>query len=151
MDARASYLESAVRGANPVQLIILLYEQAIADLRRAIVALEKGDIVARTREINHALVLVGHLHGSLDMETGGQVARNLERFYNMVRGRLVEAQASQSAKILEEQISHLMLLLEAWQEVEHATSGRDTSPPEPVSPPPSAQFPPANSSADWNA
>jgi len=151
MDARSSYLESAVRGANPVQLVILLYEQLIADLRSAIVAVEKGDIPARTREINHALVLIGHLHGSLDMERGGQVSRNLERFYNMVRASLVEAHAAQSAKILQEQISHLVLLREAWLEVECATSGREPSAAEPVRPVSSADSPAANSFADWNA
>lgn len=132
MDARSSYLETAVRGASPVQLVILLYEQAVADLRRAIVALEKGDIEARTREINHALVLIGQLHGSLDMERGGEVATNLQTFYNMVRVNLTEAQAKQSAGILEEQISHLVLLCDAWLEVERATSGREPRSTEPA-------------------
>src|SRR5689334_18427773 len=75
MDARSSYREAAVRGATPVQLVILLYEQGIEDLRRAIIALEKNDIEARTREINHALMVIGQLQASLDMERGGEVAR----------------------------------------------------------------------------
>ena len=61
MDARSSYREAAVRGASPVRLIICLYEQAIEDLRRAVVAMDKGAIEIRTREINHALLVIAQL------------------------------------------------------------------------------------------
>ena len=120
MNARSSYRESAVRGASPVKLVICLYEQAIEDLRRAVLALEKGDIEARTAGINHALTVIGQLQGTLDMQRGGEVARNLEQFYNLVRAGLVEAQLKQSASLLERQISQLVLVYEAWQEVERA-------------------------------
>jgi flagellar secretion chaperone FliS len=118
MDARSSYREAVTRGARPVQLVIALYEQSIADLRGAIVALEKNDVEARTRAINHAIIVIGHLQSSLDKERGGKVAAQLERFYNQVRQGLMEAQFVQSVAVLEQQIAHLMLVREAWDEVE---------------------------------
>jgi flagellar protein FliS len=118
MDARSSYRESAVRGASPVRLVICLYEQAISDLRCAAVALEKGDIEARTRNINHALLVIGQLQGTLDMERGGEAARNLVKFYYLLRAGLVAAQGKQSKKALEEQIALLAIVHEAWQQVE---------------------------------
>ena len=101
MDARSSYREASVRGASPVRLVISLYEQAIEDLRRAIIALDKGAIEVRTREINHALLVIAQLQGSLDMERGGEVAKNLARFYGVVRAGLTEAQLKQSSILLE--------------------------------------------------
>lgn len=130
MDPRSSYRESAVRGANPVQLVVFLYEEAIGDLRRAVVALREGDVEVRTRAINHALVVIGHLQGSLDLERGAAVAQNLALFYNLMRGSLVQAQREQSATILEQQIGHLMLLHEAWREVEHRTFTTTAGSPE---------------------
>jgi len=121
MDARSHYRETAVRGASPVRLVICLYEQAIEDLRRAVAALETGDIEARTRGINHALTVIAHLQGSLDMQRGGEVAANLNRFYGLIRAGLVQAQVKQSARILEEQISLLVTIHEAWVEVERIT------------------------------
>ena len=109
MDANISYREAAVRGASPVRLVICLYQQAIEDLRRAVIALEKRDAEARTRAINHALVVIGQLQGTLDMERGGDVAKNLDRFYNVVRAGLVDAQFKQSAAILTQQIAQLGL------------------------------------------
>ncbi len=149
MDARSSYREAAVRGATPAQLVVFLYEQAIEDLRRAVVALEKGDIEARTRGINHALAVIAQLQGSLDMERGGEVARNLQQFYNVMRASLCEAQLKQSARILEQQIEQLVLVREAWLEVDRATA-KPASPaqPGPPRPPISSQEGPLS---DWNA
>lgn len=152
MDARLSYREAAVRGATPVKLVVLLYEQALDDLRRALSALKKGEIEERTRRINHAILVIGQLHASLDLERGGNVARHLERFYNLVRKGLLEAQFQQSARALEEQISWLLQVREAWYEVERAALA-DHSP---------AQQPPAPAvsregdidilrPADWSA
>jgi flagellar secretion chaperone FliS len=128
MNPRLSYREAAVQGASPVRLVALLYEQAIEDLRRARAALDSGDIEARTRAINHAIVVIGHLQSSLDMEQGGAVARNLERFYCVVRAALVEAQCKQSAAALEQQISHLMQVHEAWCEVDRANAAPAIAP-----------------------
>lgn len=122
MDARSLYRESAVRGASPVRLVICLYEQAIEDLRRAVAALARGDIEARTRCINHALTVIAHLQSSLDMQQGGGVATNLNGFYGVIRSGLVQAQVKQSARILEEQISLLLTIHGAWLEVERITA-----------------------------
>jgi flagellar secretion chaperone FliS len=128
MDAKFSYREAAVRGASPVRLVICLYQQAIEDLRQAVLAIESGEIEVRTRKINHAMIVIGQLQGSLDMERGGEVARNLEKFYNIVRAGVVDGQVKQSARILEQQISQLVLVYEAWLEVERATSPASPQP-----------------------
>jgi flagellar protein FliS len=114
-----------------VRLVICLYEQAIEDLRQAVIALQHADIAARTSRINHALLVIAQLQGTLDMERGGKVARNLERFYGVVRGGLIEAQQKQSAKILEQQILQLAMVHEAWLEVERATASPQSPSPEP--------------------
>jgi len=146
MDARLSYRQAATRGARPLQLVILLYQQAIDDLRRALAALRRNDVEARTREINHALQVIGQLQGTLDREEGGHVAATLDRFYDQVRAGLVEAQFQQSAAALEEQISHLMLVHEAWCEADRSTAAAAH---------PAASQPPAEdetrSFAEWNA
>lgn len=145
MNPKLSYREMTVQGASPVQLVIRLYEQAIEDLRRAIIAMEKGDIESRTGALNHALKVIAHLQGTVDMARGGEVAANLQRFYNAIRNKLLEAQFKQSTRILEEQISQLMLVHEAWLEVERATKPASGSSQPPA--PDTAR----TSSTEWNA
>jgi flagellar secretion chaperone FliS len=146
MDAKFHYREAAVRGASPVQLVIFLYEQVIEDVRRALSALRQGDIEIRTQYINHALKVIGHLQGSLNMEEGGVVAENLYRFYNQVRSGLLEAQGRQSQELLEQQISQLVTVREAWAEVERVAS--PTVIPASPTPLPSEVEP---SASEWNA
>jgi flagellar protein FliS len=148
MDARLSYREAAARGATPVKLVVLLYEQALDDLGHAIAALEKGEIEVRTGRINHAIVVIGQLQASLNLEQGGKVARNLERFYQLVRKGLVEAQFQQSAGVLQEQVSYLLLVHEAWLEVERTTAMPDPAPSERSS---AAAVSPGDNPADWSA
>ena len=120
-DARAAYHQGSASASSPIGLVVLLYEQAAKDLREALKALRAGNIERRTFEINHALLVVGQLQGTLDMDRGGEVAVNLDRFYNQVRTRLLQAQIQASAEILEEQMNLLLSLRETWQEVERRT------------------------------
>jgi flagellar protein FliS len=142
MDARFSHREAAVQGASSVRLVICLYEQVIEDLRRAVIAQERRDIEGRTRGINHTLKVIGQLQGTLDMARGGEVARNLQQFYEVVRTGLVTAQIKQSAKIIEQQIAQLAMIHDAWLEVERATA------PTPQFKKPDQSEPPAGSSSE---
>jgi len=146
MNARFLYREAAVQGANPVRLVVLLYEQMIEDIRRALAALEVGDVEERTRNLNHAMLVLGYLEATLDWDRGGQVAQSLQRFYRQIRSSLVEAQCQQSAALLEQQIAFLMQVREAWSEVEHAEHGLAASPQ--TAPPPHAETLPHS---EWKA
>ncbi len=120
MNPRTAYREDAARGAHPVRLVVLLYEQMIEDLRQAVNAIEQNHVELRTNKINHAIFVIACLQSSLNMEAGGQVARNLERFYDQLRGNLVKAQFGVSRAILSQQITDLLTLRETWTEVERA-------------------------------
>jgi flagellar secretion chaperone FliS len=122
MDPRLSYREAAVRGASPVRLVVLLYEQIIEDLREALGAQRQKQVEDRTRRLNHALLVIGQLQGSLNKQHGGRVAENLDLFYNQVRAGLIEAQLRQSEHAIEQQITNLMLVRQAWSEVERSST-----------------------------
>jgi flagellar secretion chaperone FliS len=140
---RLSYRAAAVVGASPVRLVSLLYEQLIEDLQRAASAQRAGNIVERTRQINHAILVLGHLQTSLDKSQGGTVAATLERFYEQLRASLIEAQFRQSVAILEQQICDLMQVHEAWREVERTTIVAEAPAPQ--------THQPSQSSAGWKA
>jgi flagellar protein FliS len=148
MDARAHYREAAVRGARPVLLVVLLYEQMIEDLRQAVQAIEKNKIELRTNKINHAIFVIGNLQSSLNKQAGRQVALNLERFYQQLRFNLIQAQIHASPAILSQQITDLMSLREAWLEVDRA--GVAMPNPEPASSLAEGASPAGRSHADWN-
>jgi flagellar secretion chaperone FliS len=115
---RIAYREAEVRGATPVRLVVLLYNQLIQDLTRAAQAIELNNIEMRTNCINHAILVVGYLQSPLDFERGGKVARDLDHFYNTLRQNLVQAQFLASQAGIHQQITDVLALREAWLEVE---------------------------------
>ena len=131
MNARSSYVENAVRGASPVGLIVVLYDQIVEDLRRAVTAMERRQIDGRTNAINHALLIIGQLQGRLNHEAGGQVAANLDRFYDVIRQNLIQAQVQQSKPLLLDLIAALLEVRSAWHEADRTQgiAGSDAARP----------------------
>jgi flagellar secretion chaperone FliS len=126
-NARTAYRESDVRGASRVKLVVLLYEQMIQDLTQAARAIEQNDIPLRTKLINHAILVVGHLQSPLDFEKGGKTAHELDRFYNALRQNLVQVQFFPSKPGVCQLITDLLAVREAWIEVERTENSPVTA------------------------
>ncbi len=148
-DARSAYRENAVSGLSPVGQVIVLYEQIVSDLRRAAKAIDDHNVEDRTNAINHATLIVGHLQNKLDFDAGADVARNLERFYNLMRQRLSDAQLQASTQILNEQIGLILDLRDAWKEVDAGNIPQAAASPSPEAA--SDGTAPLRTSTDWNA
>jgi flagellar secretion chaperone FliS len=121
-NARTAYRENDVRGATPVRLVVLLYEQMIQDLTQAAQAIEQNDIKRRTERINHAILVIGHLQSPLNFDQGGKVAKDLEHFYNVLRQNLVQVQFFPSKAGIQQLMTDVLAVREAWIEVERAES-----------------------------
>jgi len=120
MNIQQSYREATVQGANPIELVVRLYEQMIEDLRQVAIAIEQNDIERRTKRIKHTILIVGHLQSSLDFAKGGKVAKDLDNFYNAVRQSLVWVQFHPSKRGVTQLITDLLAVREAWIVVDRA-------------------------------
>jgi flagellar secretion chaperone FliS len=118
------YMVSAVLGASPIGLTILLYDRLVTDIRLAIVAMQSRDIEKRCAHINHAFLILGQLENGLNMESGGETAASLARFYACTRAKLIEGQVKLSSEILEKQIELILQVRSAWQQVENGSSAQ---------------------------
>jgi flagellar protein FliS len=116
------YRESAVRGASPIGLIVILYDEIVRSLRKAQRAFEAGDIEARGRALTHAVEVIGYLQSILDFEKGGNVARELASFYNLMRGKLLEIHIAPSHEGLEIMAREFAKVGAAWQQAERSMS-----------------------------
>jgi flagellar protein FliS len=117
-DARLAYREAAVRGASQVGLVIMLYNMLVEDVGRAISATRNGDAQVRSEELKHAFGVLEQLQGTLNMEQGGDAARNLDHFYSIIRAKLLEAHLKSSLELLQQQLALLVSVREAWQQAE---------------------------------
>jgi flagellar protein FliS len=112
------YRESAVRGASPLGLIVILYEEIVRSIRKALRAFESGDIEGRGKALTHAVEVIGYLQSILDFEKGGQVARDLSHFYNLMRVKLLEIHIRPTPDGLELLAREFAKVGAAWQQAE---------------------------------
>ncbi|HTZ73274.1 MAG TPA: flagellar export chaperone FliS [Candidatus Aquilonibacter sp.] len=119
-DPVRSYRESAVRGASPLGLIVILYDEMVRCIRKALQAFERGDIETRGKELTHAVEVIGYLQSILDFEKGGEVARNLCDFYNYMRGKLLQIHITPSREGLDELAREFAKVAAAWREAERS-------------------------------
>jgi flagellar protein FliS len=113
---RDSYLENRILGASPLELVAILYQEAAKSVREAIRQVEAGNIRARSNAVTRAQLILMELINSLDMQSGGEIARNLADLYGYMHMRLTEANASQSAVRLEEVSRLLETLEDGWKQ-----------------------------------
>jgi flagellar protein FliS len=104
----------------------MLYDRAIADLHGAMTAVEARDIQQRTNHLNHFFSILAQLEGSLDHERGGQVAKDLETFYQIAKAQALNAAIKNSKEILSELSEHFATLRDAWQEGERRLATQST-------------------------
>ncbi len=118
-----AYQQTAVTTSSNTQLLVMLYEGAIRFLREAISAIEQKNVDVKAKACDRALAIVQHLHLSLDMERGQNIAAELEQLYSFVISKILDGSRQLSAKELDEAIRVLDILRTAWAELaqkEHA-------------------------------
>lgn len=120
-----SYLQGAAQGSSPIGQVILLYDTILRDFARAMAALESGDIEGRVNQLNHALTVIGYLQSVLDHEQGGQAAKEFERFYNVTRELIVQANAKGTRQSLEELSALYSKVRGAWYQIDQKLTVRD--------------------------
>lgn len=129
MSWKTAYLETRILSADPVELVNILYEYAILNVQEARQSLAEGNITSRAKAISKAIEILGELESSLDHKMGGEIASNLARLYQYMRGRLTVGNLKRADEPLAEVEGLLKTLGEAWHTVSPGNSaGKDDAP-----------------------
>ncbi len=127
-------VETGVVAASPQQLILMLYQGAIAAIASAQQHLRVKNIAAKGVAISKAISIIdGGLNASLDLSVGGELAKNLSELYQYMGRRLLHANFQNDHAGLEEVRQLLLQLAGAWETL--AASGNATA-AKPSAPPP---------------
>jgi flagellar secretion chaperone FliS len=110
------YKEMAIKTANRGQILIMLYEAAIQNVKKASVAIDKNDLAGKGHAIAKAHDIINELLNTLNFDVGGDIARDLERLYNFMTGQLVKANIEKSKEPLQAVQKLLETLLSGWKE-----------------------------------
>ena len=115
LDAYQHYRENEILNAGPLELVVMLYQTAIASIGDARRHLRAGDIRERSNAISKASAILSELAQSLDHEKGGIITRNLTELYDYLQRLILKANIEQIEPPLVEAGKLLATLLEGWQ------------------------------------
>ena len=112
-------IEAQVSDANPHRLIQLLMQGGLERLAQARGAMEREQIPEKGILIGKAIGIIGGLREALDSERGGELAGNLDRLYEYMIARLVEANTSNDTSLLDEVSALLLEVKSGWDGISH--------------------------------
>lgn len=110
-------LEARVAEASPHSLIQMLMQGGLERMAQARGAIERGQLAERGELISKAIGIVGGLREALNPELGGELALNLDRLYGYMTERLLEANRSGDAAILDEVSGLLREVKSGWDAI----------------------------------
>ena len=115
------YLKKWVETASPVEIVIALYEKMESLLQEIVDLYEKeGDNRDTKKEIelaNRVSEILYYLKGTLDMQKGGEVAKNLNQFYGVCITQLSRAMAEKNLDLYKDLLKAIKEMKDAWEEV----------------------------------
>ena len=112
-----AYFEQMILSASPMELVRLMYDQAILCVRDARRYLSQRKITERSKAIMKAYGLVAELLTSLNQEQAPELSAGLRNLYLYIQGLLLAANCDQTDQPLAEAQALLGTLSEAWKQV----------------------------------
>jgi len=103
--------------ADKVELIQMLFDGLLDSLVTARGHIQRNAIEDKNKSLVRAGRIVIGLQGALDLEKGGDLARNLHELYSYVTRRLVYVNAHNDLAVLEEVQTLMGEIRQAWRDV----------------------------------
>ena len=127
-NAYNAYQKTNINTASQGRLVVLLYEGIIKQLTGAITYIDNngkitpGNIEKYGKCIQKAQAIITELQVSLDMEKGGEIARNLMSLYVFFNEELLAANISHNKEKLEFVLKMVKDLAESWRQVANSVA-----------------------------
>ena len=127
-NAYAAYQKTNVNTASQGRLVVLLYEGAVKHLKGAINLfgqddkLKPGDIEQFGIHLQKAQAIITELQVSLDMEKGGDIARNLMSLYVFFNEELLAANINHNKEKIEFVLKMVKDLADSWRQIANSVA-----------------------------
>ena len=117
------YQTSNITTATPEKLMIMLFDGAIQFLQKAKTAIEEKNLQERAVNIESARKIVRELMRTIDLENGNDVSKSLFRLYNKMAMKLIKANVSKNAGLIDEVMTDMMNIRWGFQKAIEIQNG----------------------------
>jgi len=94
-----------------------MFNGALERIAQSRYAIEQGDQSSKGIFINKAIGIITGLSNSLNMEAGGEIAKNLSNLYDFMLRRISEANLNNDVQALDDVAAVLRDIKEAWDAI----------------------------------
>src|SRR6185436_18884257 len=112
--AYQSYKTANIATADRGKLVLMIYDHCLKWTRKAEEELTANDLEKMARAVHRVQGGLTELMCALDMEKGGDIAKNLFRLYDFYSRHLTLAIKDRSAQCLQDVLAMMTVLREAW-------------------------------------
>jgi flagellar secretion chaperone FliS len=109
-----AYRKTSIHTASKEQILLMLYQAAIKNCRKAIEAINRKEIAKKGEYIGKLQDIVVELNNSLDFDIGGKVAEELASLYDYILFTSTQANIKIESVPLEGCLKVLNTLYEGW-------------------------------------
>jgi len=113
----ASYVNNKVNTCSKGQLLIMIFDSAIRNLKEAQVHMQSRNFPQKGQAIDIAFKAVSELLLSLDFEIGGDIAKNLSKIYNYILRQISLSNMANDPTKLDDALKILEDFRLTWLEV----------------------------------
>ncbi|MEC9384542.1 MAG: flagellar export chaperone FliS [SAR324 cluster bacterium] len=121
-----AYKKASVNTLDQNKLIIMLYDGAIKNASFAVEHMKTGEIEKVHNCLVKAKNIVTELMATLNMEKGGDIAKNLQSLYSYMFSQLIEANMEKKTQPIIVVIDLLKELRAAWVEINKKSKSQTT-------------------------
>lgn len=120
-----AYQANAIETASPEQLTLMCYDGALKFMRRAHRACTAGDLARMSEAVGRAQAIVNELNVTLNMEEGGEIARNLRDLYLFVNRHLSASSIARDPHGIDQASNIIQGLRDAWAQAMNLQTGAE--------------------------
>jgi flagellar protein FliS len=110
-------VESGINTADPHAIISMLFDGIFQSVSVAKGAIERKDLATKSTQLNKAMSILRSLQDSLDNKSEPTISGNFYDLYAYCIDRLTEVSVSQDCTIIDEVVTLLKPLAEAWKNI----------------------------------
>ncbi|HEC98954.1 MAG TPA: flagellar export chaperone FliS [Proteobacteria bacterium] len=113
-----AYKNTAVGTADQKDLILICYDEALKSLQVGKECYLRKEFEEKARQFIRAQDFISELLCSLNMQAGGEIARNLSAIYKFCLQHIVQGDVSGNMRAIDDIIKMLLELRSAWAQLD---------------------------------
>jgi len=110
-------VDAAIEGANPHQLIQMLFDGLLERIAQMKGAMEQKNIELKSQKVNQAVDILFGLRDSLNLEQPTDLSLRLDSLYEYIQNQLRKAHQSNNAALLDECTTLIAEVSSGWRDM----------------------------------